>query len=225
MSEVGLGGSIPQLNRSGQVPGSRALFHSVRDIALILDKTVKAGYGYLKAGTVMAVNTADGKLVPYPEAAADSNEGNGKAYLVADVSSGATSVQVTAEESYKFEVGDSLVLMSDGGTAEDLGAITAVSIGANGIATVTITNAASADHTVADSVHVYCKSDTSDPYAKAKYILDQDINTGTGSEALGANTSVVVSNAVLYTAVLVNLDAAAIADLGVVSDGRFTILK
>ena len=53
-SRAGLGGDIPQMNRMPEGRGSKPLFHSVRDIALILDKTVAAGYGVLRIGTVMA---------------------------------------------------------------------------------------------------------------------------------------------------------------------------
>lgn len=224
--DVGLGGNIPQINRSGITPGTKALFHSVRDIALIIDKTCKAGYGYLKAGTVMAINSADGDLVPYPEAAFATNLVNAKAWLVADTGATATTLQVTAEDSYKFAVGDSIVAVDDTVAAEDLGAITDITIAANNIATITFTTAiGGAAYTVANTAAVTVKSDTSAGFTKAIYILDQDINTGTGADALGANTSVVISNAVLYSAPMLNLDAAAITDLGVVTDGRFAIVK
>lgn len=223
---VGLGGNIPQLNRSGITPGSKALFHSVRDIALIIDKTCKAGYGYLKAGTVMAINSADGDLVPYPEAAFGTNVANAKAWLVADTGATGTTFQILNEESYKFAVGDSVTIVDDTVAAEDLGAITDITLGSNGIATVTITDAIGGTaYTVAANAAATVKSDTSAGFTKAVYILDQDINTGYGSDALGANTSVVISNAVLYEANMVNIDSAAKTDLGTVSDGRFLILK
>lgn len=223
---VGLGGNIPQLNRSGQVPGSKALFHSVRDIALIIDKTCKAGYGYLKAGTIMAINSADGDLVPYPEAAFATNLANSKAWLVADTGITASTVEVLNDEAYKFAVGDSLVIVDDTTAAEDLGAIVSIVRGANGIAVITVTTAIGGTaFTVANTAAVCVKSDTAAGFTKAFYVLDQDINTGAGADALGANTSVVVSNAVLYEAVMVNIDSAAKTDLGTVSDGRFLILK
>ena len=223
---VGLGGSIPQLNRSGITPGTKALFHSVRDIALIIDKTCKAGYGYLKAGTVMGINSADDDLVPHPEAAFATNVVNGKVWLVADTGSAASTLEVLNTEAYKFAVGDSLVIVDDTTAAEDLGAIVSIVLGANGIAVITITTVIGGTaYTVANTASVCCKTDTSAGFTKAVYVLDQDINTGTGEDSLGANTSVVISNAVLYSAAMDNLDAAAITDLGVVSDGRFAILK
>ena len=111
--ETGLNGSIPQMNQGGITPGQVALFHSARDIALIKDKTCKSGYGYLAAGTLMAVNSLEGDLYPYVEVAAADNNGNGKAYVTTDAITLESTVQVLASESYKFQVGDSLVLGAD----------------------------------------------------------------------------------------------------------------
>lgn len=226
MAEIGLGGNTPQLNRSGETPGSKALFHSVRDIALILDKTFKPGYGYLKAGTIMAENSADALLVPYPETEITDNFGHAKAFLVADTGATGTTVQVVNAEAYKFAVGDSLVILDDTTAAEDLGAITDITMAVNGTATITVTTAiGGAAYTVARNAFVTCKSDTAAGFTKAKYVLDQDINTGYGETALGANASVVLNNAVLYLASIVNYDAQAGTDLGAVIDNRFLILK
>lgn len=224
---VGMGGSTPQYDQSGMTPGQKALFHSLRDIALIIDKTAKAGYGYLQAGTLMCVNTADGLLVPYPETTAVDNNGNAKAFLVADTGATATTVQVLGSEAYKFAVGDSLVCVDDTTAAEDLGAITDITISeTTGLATITVTTAIGGTaYTVARNGHVYAASDASTPFAKAMYVMDQDVNTGAGETALGANVSVVLSNAVLYTASLPNSDAAALTDLGATTDGRFTVIK
>lgn len=226
MAEVGLGGNTPQLNRSGETPGSKALFHSVRDIALILDKTFKPGYGYLKAGTVVCSNSADALLAPYPEADPVTNLAGAKAFITSDTGATATEVTVTNPESYKFNVGDSLVIVDDTTAAEDLGAITDITRAVNGLATITFTTAIGGTaYTVARSGAITVKSDTEAGFTKATYILDQDINTGYGDTALGANASVVLHNAVLYNAAMVNLDAQAVTDLGAVVDNRFLILK
>ena len=224
---VGMGGSTPQYDQSGMTPGQKALFHSLRDIALIIDKTAKAGYGYLQAGTLMCVNSADGLLVPYPETDADVNGANAKAYLSADSGAVASTLSVLASESYKFAVDDVLIIVDDTTPAEDLGVITGIVISeTTGLATITVTTATGAtSFTTARDAHVYLKADASTPFTKAIYIMDQDVFTGDGESALGANVSVVVSNAVLYTAALPNSDAAALTDLGAIVDGRFTILK
>jgi len=117
-SDARLGGSIPQHNRVPEGLGIRPLFHSVRDIALILDKTVKAGYGVIKSGTIMSVCSITGNLVPYAQTNADENDTNAKSYLVASPGSAATVCNVGIEDSYKFQVGDSLV-MDGSGTGTD----------------------------------------------------------------------------------------------------------
>ena len=227
MTTVGMGGSTPQYDQSGMTPGQKALFHSLRDIALIYDKTAKAGYGYLQAGTIMGINTADGFLVPYPEAVAATNAAAAKAFLAADTGATATTLVIQGSESYKFAVGDALVIVDDTTAAEDLGAIVSIVISATtGLATITVTDAIGGTaYTVARTGSVYCKSDAAAGFSKAAYIMDQDVFTGEGESALGANVSVVVSNAVLYTAAIPNSDSAALTDLGAITDGRFTVLK
>jgi hypothetical protein len=74
-------------------------------------------------------------------------------------------------------------------------------------------------------VFVKSADEASTPFAGAKFVLDADIETGKGEFAIGALTSVVLHNAVLYTASLIGYDSAAKTDMGTVDDGRFTILK
>ncbi len=226
-SDARLGGSIPQHNRVPEGVGIRPLFHSVRDIALILDKTVKAGYGVIKSGTIMAVCSITGNLYPYPETLVASNNTNAKAYLVADATA-STTVLVGIEDSYKFQVGDELIIGGD--SFEDLGAIVSIDRTAvNGTqAAIVVTDAVTtiADLTTAKYANVFINSaGATTPFSEAKFVLDADIDSGTGEFAIGALTSVVLSNAILYTASLIGYDAAAKADLGSVDDGRFTILK
>ena len=237
-------GSVPQINRAPEVPGSRALFHSLREQALIIDKTVKAGYGVLKAGTLMAINTGEtdgtdyGKLIPYPELLATVNACNGKSYLVADGANGSAIVYTTISDSYRFALGDHLIIDCDQAVnAQDLGEITAIdrtdanSTRAKITATTNLSDSGG-DFTTTNSVCVYCQGgDTSAPFTKAVYVLDQDIDTGEGYDTTyqqspkGAISSVVVSNAILYKSVILNYDAAALTDLGGTVDGRLLILK
>jgi hypothetical protein len=330
-------GSTPQINRTGETPGPKALFHSVRDIALILDKSVKAGYGVLKAGTLMSECSITRKLYPYPMAAASSDDTNAKAYCVQAPGDGAAFIYTNIEDSYKFNIADELII--DGGTAgtkevqsmanttpaeddvytltyagvtltstaltasvatanllaaliagtgyadlpyvltagssaititfktvgdkdavvaaktvgsgtpavstttpgvaadattsaaENLGAITAIDRTAvNGTQakitfTTVITTFGNFTAVLFGGVYVKSYDEDSTPFAGAKYVLDADIDTGTGVNAKGALCSVVISNAVLYESVIVGLDSAAKTDLGSTDDGRFLILK
>ena len=224
---TGLGGSMPQLNRSGETPGSKALFHSIRDIALIKDKTVQGGYGVLKSGTIMATNAVTGDLVPYtPVTFGDTNMS--RAYLVTDYGTGATIMYVTIPDSYKFAVGDKLAMAEDDGpTYHDAAAITAIDrTTETQRAKITVTTGvASSDFTTAKHACCYVKAGAATNFSDATFILDQDIFTGEGEDALGAVTSVLISNAILYTGSLVNFDTAAGTSLGTSTDGNHTILK
>ena len=107
---VGQGGSTPQFNAGGMLPGQKALFHSAREIALIKDKTIKPGFGVVLAGTVMAVDTVDGDLVPCaPTAVAQSDVG--RVYLAGTVTAAAV-VLIPLAQSYRFAVEfDRLILL------------------------------------------------------------------------------------------------------------------
>lgn len=227
-----IGGDTPQIVRNPEGRGIKRLFYSVRDIALVKDKTVAAGYGVLEAGTVMAVNTSaaggKGELVPYvpvySNVAFGTDSAIGISALVDDGVSG--SVKVSLADSYKYKVGDDLVAENNAGEGPlALGAITAIDRTDTRFAIITCGAYTATNVTVAKNAYIYVEAGASDPWSTAKFILDKDIDTGIGEEAAGALTSVVISNAILYTGSLVNATAEAIAALGAVTDGQHTILK
>ena len=215
----------------------KKLYYSDRNIALTLEKTLQAGYGLLEAGTIMAENLSagggDGKLVPYnPTAFTGTEVHPGRAYLVANVTGASGHVQdvyMTLEDSYKFEVGDDLIINDDDTAAENLGAITAIdrttySHMAKITPTAEVGN--SVTFLTANFAYVCVEAGISaNNYSDAVAILDKAVDTGTGALAKGAFGVIVVSNAILYTGLLVNTDAAAKVDLSYSEVGRFTILK
>jgi len=225
--------SIPQMTRYPEGTGIKPLFHSARDIALILDKTIQAGYGYLEAGTVMAINLSTGsgggygQLIPFVPLSGDVVLGADSAKGVAPVvmDSITDHVYVSLTDAYKFKVGDFLYADNDsddgpisGGVISAIDVTTSTLMADITVAALTATNV-----TVVKKSYAYVMGGASGNN-EAAYILDKDVDTGVGSEALGALSSVVVSNAILYKNSLINMTAAAITDLGVV-DGRFFILK
>jgi len=225
-------GDKPQVNR-GFESDYRQLFYSQSDIALILNKTVQAGYGLLPTGTVMAEPTVSGELVPYPMVAfsgEDFTDSKHAAYmpLVLDGTSDDW-IYVSNADARKVRVGQSLALAyyNSDYVYVDLGAVTGITFdsGVNGRAKIAVTNDPTTGATVARQAAAYVKTDTSSPYAKAKFILDKGIDTGVGSNALGALTSVVMSNAVLYKGSMPNYDSAAKTDLSAEETGQFVILK
>lgn len=339
MNDYRLGGSIPQMNRGGETPGIKPLFYSRRESALLLDKTLKAGYGALQAGTVMSLCDATDLLVPYAEADANANNTNAKVYITQALTDADKNLFLPLEQSYILSVGDILILDGSGSGTKEVQSMAEATLAEDDVYSITYgdttiaTAAADSDPTTAELVTaiqaatgynllpfvatagssavtftwkvagdvstlitaekttgsgtttvtqttpgvdvdgdataaenlgaitridrtgivggtqaqvyfttgvttaanftaalfgcVYVKSDgeASTPFSKAKYILDQSVDTGTGEYAKGALGSVVISNAVVYTASLVGMDAAAITDMGTIADGRFTILK
>jgi len=194
---------------------------------LIKDKTIKKGFGVIYTGTVMATETVNGDLVPYAPAT-PSHDDQARAFITEDTGSTATSCKIPLADSYKFSVGDEIIIHENAATPvyTDGGAITAIDRDTYpGIAEVTWTTALSSAATVANDGNIYHKAGSASPYNDASFICDQDVFTGEDADALGANTSVVISNAILYKSALVGYDAAAASDLGAVDDGPHVILK
>lgn len=225
-----LGGSIPHVVRNGEGPGYKRLFFSRRDQALIKDKTLAPGYGVLKAGTIMAQNISAagnvGLIVPFVPVFGSMVLGTdsalGVAPMVANGSSG--KINVSNADAYKFVVGDDLFFENTTGDGlVDCGAITAITIGTL-YATITCGAYTATNATIAKGAYVYVEAGTT-PYSIAKYILDSDVDTGTGSDAEGALAPVVLSNCILYTASLVNVTAEALTALSGTADGPHIVLK
>jgi hypothetical protein len=196
---------------------------------LIIDKTIKPGFGALREGTVMSMIYGGDKLVPYPTSTRTS--GIGRTFVISDVAAQATTVRVSLKDSYRFAVGDTIILCNNSasGVFEDLGAITAIDRTTYpNIAIITPTTAVAnvATHTVANSTSIYHKTKVDSPFMVASHIIDKDIDTGEDEGALGGLTSVVLSNAILNYGMLTGIDSAAITALSAVNDNnRFLILK
>jgi len=202
------GGSTPQMNRYPEGPGIKRLFHSRREQALIIDKTCKKGFGQLKAGTVLAVD-ADSMCIPYVPATVVAG---------ADSALGCIPILAVNDGEIQIPKGYGGILTVDDilrevGQTVDI-TVEAITFG-DYYDTITVDEYSALNA----GEFLFVKGG-----ATAKYILDQDVDTGFGEDAVGANTSVVLSNAVLYKNSMINLDNTAIAALGIV-DGQFFILK
>ena len=230
ITSKGAYGSVPQHRQPTESAGWKTLFHSVRDIALIIDKTIEPGFGILREGQVMSQIYGGDTLVPYPRTSRTESH-SGRTFVISDVAAQATTVRVSLKKSYRFAVGDVIVLCNNSaaGVFEDLGAITEIDRTTYpDIAVITPTTAVAnvATHTVANSTAIYHKTKVDSPFMTATHILDKDVDTGEDVGSLGGLTSVVLSNAVLNYGVLVGIDSAAITALSAVNDNnRFLILK
>jgi hypothetical protein len=214
----------------------KRLFRSPREIALLREVTLQGGYGVLPMGTLLALNKSAagnvGKCVPYNPTVPSSGDKNqkGRAFLVADAA-GSGILYVSMKDSYKFAVGDD-VIIGDANTTttstENLGAITAIDRTTyQHMAKITTTSSESGGtFTVAQSAYISVEAgaDNTNNYSDCVGILDQSVDTGEEEEAAGALATMVVKNAILYQDALVNYDAAAATDLGASAANRLVTI-
>lgn len=231
---------IASIIRGGQ-KDYKKLFYSNPEQALTKEVTLQAGYGLIPAGTVLAKNlSAAGNVNKYvplmpgiaanlPDSA-DPNHQLACAFLTADVSSGSELV-VTMADSYKFAVGDDLILFDEttyAASSENLGAITAIDRTTYlHLALITVTATVSGSFTVAAfaCIHVEAGAVSTNSYSVAVGVLMHSINTGVGENAQGGVAPMVISNCMLYNGLLTNMIAQARTDLSATVDGQFLIMK
>ena len=217
----------------GEQTDYKKLYYSEPLAALKVPITLQAGYGVLKIGTVLAQNKSAsgnvGKYVPYnPTTFTGAEDHPGRAYLVTDSGTTDKYIYVTMEDSYKFAVGDDLIINDDTTDAENLGAITAIDRTSEvHRAKITFTTAIGGTaFTTARKAYVCVEAgDSSNNYSDAVGILEKSVDTGTGEDAKGALATMIIGNAVLYTGMLKNIDAAARTDLSAAVIGQFTYMR
>jgi hypothetical protein len=78
---------------------------------------------------------------------------------------------------------------------------------------------------VARKAYVCVEAGASNGFSVAVAMLAKSVDTGTGVNAQGAVSPIIISNAVLYTGMLTNCDAAAITALGIVAFGQYSVMK
>jgi len=212
----------------GEQTDYKRLYYSEPLAALTVPISIGPGFGVLRPGTTLAQNNSaagnDGKMIPYdPTATITGAEiAPGRAYLVAD-SGGATTVNVTIPDSYKFIVGDDLIIVDSDGEAyaENLGAITDIDRDTySSYAVITFTETLSDTFTTAKFAYV-----VQEGYNTAVGIVEKSVDCGTGLNSQGADASMILGNAVLYTGVLLNLDSNALTDLSATAFGQFTYMR
>ena len=206
----------------------KKLYYSNPEAALKVPITISPGWGVLKMGTVLSKNASAagrvGQFFPYDPTATitGAEQAPGRAYLLADTSTN-DYVYVSIDDSYMFMVGDDLIVCdSDGeGTAENLGAITAIDRTTyTHMAKITATSSVSDSKTVAKFGYA-----TPEGYNTAVGILEKSVDTGTGVNAKGALATLILGNCVLYKGMLLNLDSNAQTDLSASTLGQYAYIK
>jgi hypothetical protein len=218
-------GDSPNVNYGPLQTDYRRLFYSDEAVCLMIPITLAEGYGVLKAGTALAQNTSalltgnKNKYIPYnPSAQTGVEIAPVRAYL-RQGSTNSTAVHIGLIDSYKFKVGDDIIIDNDSLSGENLGAITAIDRTTYpDRAVVTATTAVSGTGYTTASFSYLAVEGCDDCVG----ILSKSVDTGTGEKAAGANAGMLLKNFVVYTAGLVNVDSAAIADLSLTAIGQFT---
>jgi len=210
----------------------KKLYYSDHMAALRVPVTLQKGYDLVRAGTTLAKNISAGGglnlLVPYNPTIFPVSIDIGRAYLITDSGALATTLYVTLEDSYKFMVGDDIIINDNSTAAENLGAITAIDRTTDSFrAAITVTTAVGAtSFTTARRAHISVEAgNSSNNYSDCVGILEKTVNTGTGEKSKGAVSTLILGNCVLYEGLLTNLDAAAIVDLGVSTFGQYVYIR
>lgn len=210
--------------------GYKRLFYSDPALAFMKDITISPGFGILKAGTVMAINkSAAGnvnKYVPYNKTVPASSDINqqGRAFVLQTISG--TTAYVTMNDSYKFKVGDDVIIGDSGTACENMGAITSIDRTTySHMAVITFTATVSGSFTVGQSAWIAVEAgDSSNGYSDAVGILAATVDTGVGEKAKGALAPMIIKNAMLYYGLVTGLDAAALTDLSASQNGNFLVM-
>jgi hypothetical protein len=232
MVDLARGGDIPHVLHGVQKDYKR-LYYSDHMAALRVPVTLQAGYGLIEQGTTLAKNLSAararaGRLLPYAPTTFPASIDTARAYLVANSGTTDKFVYVSMEDSYKFAVGDDVVINDDTTAAENKGAITAIDrTSENHRAKITFTTAIGGTaFTTARSAYIIVEAGTSgNNYSDCVGILEKTVDTGTGVTAKGAVATLILGNCVLYTGCLTNLDAAAIADISSAAFGQYTYIR
>jgi len=225
-------GDTPYIYK-GSTEDLKRLFYSDPNRAFAKPITIPAGYGVVKAGSIMGVITEAaaarlGMYVPYVPfdstgMAAALDNVPGLAYLVSAPSSGSEAL-VTMDDSYKFLVGDHLTSSDDDQGNVDLGAITAIDRTTYAhMAAITVTNSFDSE-TLAKGAAITIQSATASPYVAAAGVLKGSVDTGEGENAKGGQGVLVIKNAMLYKDSLYNYNADVLTDLSGTVDGKYLII-
>ena len=207
----------------------KKLYYSEPMAALKVPVTLQAGFGQLDMGTALAKHTSasgeyTGRMFPYDPTASitGAETAPGRAYLVSNSGTTDKFVYVTIDDSYKFKVGDDVIINDDTTSAENVGAVTAID-------RTTYTHMAKITFTTAIGGTAFTTARfaylTLEGYDTCAGILEKSVDTGTGKNAKGALATLILGNCVLYTGTLLNVDSAARTDISATQFGNYTYIR
>jgi len=203
----------------------KKLYYSDPDAARKVPITIGPGYGVLKMGTLLSVNTGaaspnKGQFFPFdPAAITGAENAPGRSYVVATVANGTAIAYVTLPDSYRFVVNDDIIICDNDLEANMDNGSVIISIDRTTythMAVITFTTAVGDDFTAAKFAYV-----TLEGNFVAVGVLEKSVDTGTGVNSQGAHATLILGNAVLYQGMLLNLDSGGRTDLKSVAFGQF----
>jgi hypothetical protein len=208
----------------------KKLYYSNPDAALKVPVTISPGWGVLKQGTVLARNTSalttgnQGKLFPYDPSLAVTGAENapGRSYLVADQTTGTAVCNVTINDSYRFSIGDDIIICDSDleANSDNGGAITAIDRTTyTNYAVITFTTNTGDTFTTTKFAHAMLEG-----CFDAVGILEKSVDTGIGLNSKGALATLILGNCVLYSGMLLNFDSGAATDLSGSTFGQYTYI-
>lgn len=228
-------GQTPYVFQGGQ-EDLRRIFYSDPNLAFTHAITIPAGYGVIKAGTVMGIITESTNrknyYVPYVFAdttgliaALSEDNARGLAFLVADQGGASTDAYVTMDDSYKFAVADHVQAQdSDYATQTDCGAITAIDRTTYlHMAVIAVTNTIGVLQ-ASKGASISIQTAAASPYVAGGGILMAAVDTGIGENAKGGQGVLVIKNAMLYKDNLYCYNADSLTDLSGSEDGKYLIV-
>lgn len=221
---------IPSIVYGAQVDYKK-LYFSEPLAALKVPITISPGWGILKMGTVLSKNTSalttgnSGLFFPYDPTATITGAENapGRAYLVATQTTGTAVCNVTLADSYKFKVGDDIIICDSDGEAhlDNGGAIISIDRTTyTSYAVITFTTVTGDDFTTAKFAYA-----TPEGFNTAVGVLEKSVDTGIGTGSKGAVATLILGNCVLYSGMLLNLDSNAATDVSATSFGQFHYIR
>ena len=207
---AGRSGNVPQVNITGyHREVQKRLFYSRREQALILEKTVRGGFGILEMGQVMTQVHGVDYIVPYGA--------GGQSAIASNASAGQNKVLLALSEQYKFAAGEAVTVVDDN---ENENAVIDTAEVSGEYFALTLESVLSNSYTTAADGYVKHRAGSN------LYVMDQEIDCGDDNNALeGALTSVVISNAVLYQDAVIGMDNTALTFLNGLEDGIFYVIR
>ncbi len=213
---AGRSGNVPQVNITGYTREvQKRLFYSRREQALLLEKTVRGGFGNLEMGQVMTSVYVDGTdvadfIVPLGE--------NGRSVLVSNAAAAQRKILLSLTEKAKFAA-DEAITITDANNNEHA-VIDSAEVSGEYFAITIADSDLGETYEVAEDAYVTHRQGGN------YYVMDQNIDAGEEDAGVeGALTSVAIANAILYKDAVIGMSNTALSAFNGLEDGIYYVIR